>query len=353
MGRGTFDKGVSVQCRTSIILAYHNEGLAIVGETVKQLRDTIHSDGYEIIIVDDCSEKPIEIEGVRVIRHKKRYGLGAAFDTGAHYAEGENLIIMGSDIRFLDNGWYEALMKDVDANPQSLICTQCVALNSDKPRGMDIEYRRNINVRAGASLLVYHNSKNDRRNPRGLTSILAAKWLPKDDRTGLIEVPVILGAITGLKRAWYLHIDGCAGHKIWGTLDPYLSLKSWMFGGNCLCDKDIYTAHIFKTKSIHNIPQSAIYHNKIWVASVLFDDPIKSWLLSYLPKNSNVDKGMAMIDKKYLDKKRAVYKQKTILSIAELEEKMNITLGPPPRNSGKPRGGTPATRPSKIRPRRI
>jgi glycosyltransferase involved in cell wall biosynthesis len=342
-----------MQPKVSVVIAYHNEALPIIKGTVEQLRATAHSDDYEIIIVDDGSDKPIEIDGVRIIRHKVRHGLGAAFDTGVHYATGENLILMGSDIRFLDNGWYAQLMDDVDQNPQSLICTQCIALNADKPRGMDMEYRRNINTRAGASLVVYHNSKSDRNYSRGLTSILAAKWLPNDSRKGLVEIPVILGAIYGTKRSWYNHIDGCAGHKVWGTLDPYLSLKSWMFGGNCLCDKDIYTGHIFKVKSIHNIPQAAVYHNKIWVASVLFDDPEKSWLLSYLPKNAHVSQGQAMIDKIYLDKKRAEYKQKTILSKSELEQKMNIKVGPPPTDRVKSRGGAPATRPSKIRPRRI
>lgn len=311
--------------QVSIIIAYHNEGQAFINETVKQIRETADLTDYEIIIVDDHSGRKIDMPGAKIVRHAQNHGVGRAFDTGAHYAKSDNLIIMGSDIRFIANNWMSKLVAATEANPKSLICTSCVALNESKPQGMDIEYRRGINMRSGASLLARYNASKKPGKVKHM-SILAAQWLPLDRKQkGVIEVPVILGAIYGVKKEWYQYIDGFAGHRVWGTLEPLISIKSYMFGGNCLCHKDVETGHIFRVKSTHGVTQENVYYNKLWAAMILFDNPLRDRLISALPNNRHVEAAKKLIDKQRATNKHNEYKAKAVLSGAKTLERMKAS----------------------------
>ena len=313
-----------MQPRVSIIIAYHNEGQEFIEETVSQIRATADIEDYEIIIVDDCSDVPIAIDGVSIVRHLIRGGVGKAFDTGVIVAKSENIILMGSDIRFIPNKWMSKLVEATEANHKSLICTSCVALNDDSPAKMDIEKRRKVNKTSGASLCAFYDAK-DAKSKKKPRTILVAKWLRQNNpETEIIEVPVILGAIYGVRKDWYGYIDGFAGHKHWGTLEPLISIKSYKFGGNCLCHTGIDTGHIFREKSSHGISQAIIYYNKIWAASVLFDDKTRDKLIAYLPNRQNVDTAKKMLDNNGVASKRKEYKEKAIMNDADLLIRMKV-----------------------------
>lgn len=322
----------------SIIIAYHNEGMLFIEDCIKQIRDTADTGiEYEIIVVDDCSKVPLYLEHDKVIRHTHNMGVGAAFDTGVKHAQYDNLIILGCDIRFESNGWMGKLLNTTETNPKSIICTSLIMLDGQKPDGLDFSVRRKARMMAGARLLPFHNKQTDPAKTPGFRSILASQWLPFNHKeTGVIVVPVVLGALYGIKKSWYQHIDGFAGHKVWGTLEPYISLKSWLFGGNCLCDKNVEVGHIFNRNPNHGIPQAAVYYNKIWTASVLFDTKISGELISYLPKTRYVESGKTWITQKYLDTKRNEYKHKTVISIRQLEQLLNTSFKAPVEQ-GRPR----------------
>ena len=115
----------------SIIIPYHEEGLDFITITINQIKETIDVEPYEIIVVDDNSEIPLEnIDGVTIVRHSENLGVGAAFDTGVKYAQSENLFLMGSDIRFIKNKWASQIVKEIEDYPKSFTCTSCVALTS-------------------------------------------------------------------------------------------------------------------------------------------------------------------------------------------------------------------------------
>jgi len=192
----------------SIIIAYHNEGILFIEETVRQIRETADIEPYEIIIVDDYSATPIEISGVTMLRHTHGMGVGAAFDTGIMAAKYDNVIIMGCDIRFTHNGWMSKLLMSIKNNPQSIICTQLAILDGEKKGGLDYDGDKTLGLLAGARLLPFHNKATDHKKTEGFKSILAAQWLPYSKKeTGVITVPVVLGALYGIKKEWYLHID--------------------------------------------------------------------------------------------------------------------------------------------------
>ncbi|HUU99457.1 MAG TPA: glycosyltransferase family 2 protein [Bacteroidales bacterium] len=310
----------------SIIIPYHNEPIGFIRAAINQVRETIDVSPYEIIIVDDGSVNPLLLQGENIIRHEINKGVGAAFDTGAQAARYDNLFLMGSDIRFQKNGWASKMIGEIQADPKAFICTRTIGLSSARPEFLDMEQQKerfkNYN---GATILVIHSHETNPRMPEWFKSIIEAKWLPdQGPGKGTFEVPCILGAAYGVSRAWYMHCDGFAGHRKWGTLEPYISLKSWLFGGSCKCASGIETGHIFKPHGTHGTSQEEIIYNKMLVATLLFDNYKE--LIGYLGDTAPVAFAEVAYKNnlKWILAKREEYKDKTVIAMEDLLAKLDI-----------------------------
>jgi glycosyltransferase involved in cell wall biosynthesis len=299
----------------SIIIPYHNEGQPFIDETIRQIRETIDLPRFEIIVVDDGSDVPVYLgRADQLIRHDENLGVGAAFDTGVKYAKYENLFLMGCDIRFIANGWASNMLVEIGFYPKSFICSSCVVLNQDAPENMDIEKRRKISVMNGATILMFHDQKSNPKQPATFRGIIEAQWLPRTKEKDSFDIPCILGAAYGVKKDWYEYIDGWAGHRKWGTLEPYISLKSWLFGGSCRTAPSVETGHIFKKHGTHGTPQDILLYNKMMVATMLLDDHER--LISFLGENPVVARARKMYNDNlhWILNKRKEYKWKIVTS---------------------------------------
>lgn len=308
----------------SIILSYHNEGQPFLGECIKQIRDTIRVFPYELIVVDDCSTVPLDIvTDITVIRHTSNKGIGAAFDTGVSYAKYNNIFLIACDMRFIDNGWSEKLFNEIQLYPKSLICTACVALSRESPQKMDIAYRRNISRVAGATILIFHDHKSNPKKKPGFRGLIEAKWQAYKIGESY-EVPCILGACYGVTKQWYEHIGGFWGHKHWGSLEPYISIKSYLFGGSCRVIPEAETGHIFKREGTHGTSQVSVLYNKLLISKLLFDDSER--LIRFLGNNPTVQQAKRLIQEniEIIDKKRAEYKTKTVFTMEEFIKRFNL-----------------------------
>jgi len=81
---------------------------------------------------------------------------------------------------------------------------------------------------------------------------------------------------------WYRHIRGFKGHRYWGTLEPFISMKSILAGGSCKIASDIETAHIFKSRPSHSTKPHDLVYNKMLAAKVLFSDPVAEKFINFL-----------------------------------------------------------------------
>jgi len=193
---------------------------------------------------------------------------------------------------------------------------------------MDIKRRRKISRRNGATILLYHDKKAEPHKSDDFRNIIEAKWLPVTTDMATHEIPCILGASYGVNKSWYQYIDGFCGHKSWGTLEPYISLKSWLFGGNCLTAPLIETGHIFKQEGTHNPPLHHLIYNKMFVATVLFDDSLKDRLIAFLGRNITVDKARKEyeLDYQYICTKKEEYRSKIVIDPIEFFNRWDIDL---------------------------
>jgi hypothetical protein len=148
------------------------------------------------------------------------------------------------------------------------------------------------------------------------------------DRTDSYEIPCILGAAYGVRKKWYKYIDGFWGHKKWGTLEPYISLKCWLMGGTCLTAPHIETAHIFKTVGTHGTEFEYLAYNKLLVAWLLFSLPDKNRLIKHLNESEYLYKAKNMIGDNFgaIIKKRNEYHKKFKMTITELVAKFNLNF---------------------------
>jgi len=305
----------------SIIISYHQEGQLFPEECIKQIRDTIRVFPYEIIIVDDHSTVPLDIvTDITVIRHDKNYGIGRVFDTGVSHAKYNNIFLIACDMRFIDNGWSEKLFNEIQLYPKSLICTACVALNKDN---MDINLRRNVSRVAGATILIFHDHKSNPKKKHNFRGLTEAKWLPYKAGESY-EVPCILGACYGTTKTWYEHIDGFWGHKHWGSLETYISIKSYLFGGSCRVVPSSETGHIFKREGTHGTSQISVLYNKLLVSTLLFDDSER--LIRFLGNNPTVQMAKRQFQSNLVEilNKKEEYKEKTVFPMVEYIRKFGL-----------------------------
>lgn len=328
----------------SIIIPYHNEGVGFIGETIRQIRDTIDVP-FEIIVVDDGSERHLSLADVKVLRHPSNKGVGAAFDTGVRNARFKNIILMGSDIRFANNQWGSKMLAEIEAHPKAFIASTCIGLNRysrccseeisegvclkcRKPTqdNMDFEYRRERSRLNGATILMFHDKKSNPKKTDTFRGILEAQWLPSKASQEGYEIPCLLGAFYGVKKSWFEYCDGWAGHRKWGTLEPMISLKSWMFGGSCRMAPGVETGHIFKKQGTHGTPQDVLIYNKMLVATMLIEDDKR--FIDFLGSNVVVERGRQMYFEIYpwIIEKRNEYKDKIVLSLKDYCRKFDIDL---------------------------
>ena len=308
----------------SIIITYHEEGLDFLWECITQIKETVDISEYELIVVDDCSKIGIPpIDGLKIIRNPVNIGVGQSFDVGVSHAVGEDIILMACDMRFIANGWASKLVKEINEYPKSLICTACVGLNADN---MDFEVRRKVLRCYGATIIFFHDKKSNPKKEESFRGILEAQWRPidKEIKDMSYELPCILGACYGVKKDWYQYIDGFWGHRQWGTLEPYISLKSWLFGGSCRVAPHIETAHIFKKDGTHAILQDNLLYNKMMIATLLFNDSKR--LIDFLGNNTIVQRSKNIFEQNRhsILKKKEEYINKIVLDIKEFCERWDI-----------------------------
>jgi len=325
----------------SIIIPYHNEGLQFILETIDSITTTIDIVNYEIIIVDDGSDIQLapyylkRPDCLKIITHATNQGVGVAFDTGAKAAKSDNLFLMGCDVRFAKNNWASKMIEDIKKHPKSLICTSVVSLWAHEP-ALTFEQSRKLWKYNGASLILLHTSEDTPDQPTSFASILNAQWMPREylplrrpgvtDRTDSYEVPCILGAAYGVSKKWYKYIDGFWGHKKWGTLEPYISLKSWLMGGSCLTAPHIETAHIFKNAGTHDTGFEYIAYNKLLVSWLLFSWTDKDRLINHLHRVDYLEKAEGLIEDNMAEiiKKRNTYRSKFKMSVSDYVTKFNL-----------------------------
>lgn len=303
----------------SIIIPYLNDVETLVG-TLDSLYETIDIDNFEVVVVDDGSDRhdrlPTDYKRphLKHARHFTNLGVGQAFDTGVNVAEGDNIILMGSDIRFYDNGWASRMLKVIDAHPKSIVATRCDGQTGRAHYGADvIFYIRNQDV----------TERHPCKKINSYTAVLEGKWRPRTGR-GVYAVPSLMGAFYGVKRSWYEYVKGFELHYKWGVLEPYISLKTWKMGGSVLVDSDNGVQHIWR-KPRRTLALDALAYNELLIAQVVFHSYGTRYAnFLYESKTPFIDPAVAILEHKIepIGQLARYVQSNQVMTSEELERKM-------------------------------
>lgn len=291
----------------SVCIPAHNEG-DLLKSVLSNLITTAGTEDFEIIIFNDgskdssCRFQPIKIDtqfrNLRITNSPIQYGVGYAIDRAVEQASGDIVVIMGADV-MTDFGWMQSITEAVALNVGDIGCAACVGISPDN---MDM-HREGRKIRYGADMLVQMDfndlPKGTQENLKAhkrysYTDLFRAKWRWGKDSDEPYEIPCLLGAFYFCKKEFYQKIHGFdteahkryQGHMLYGHLEPYLSLKTWLYGGKCMMFPNIETAHCFgrvdKRHRNRAMKPSYSVWNALWIAYTMCDAELRDYLIDWL-----------------------------------------------------------------------
>jgi glycosyltransferase involved in cell wall biosynthesis len=293
------------------------DDLPLLKEVVANLCEGQDLSKFEVIICDDGTKdsggrlKPIIKEdfpypNIKVINNNGEFGVGYSFDRCFDVAKGSIIVLAGSDT-FPRRSW----LSDVKtlARQGEIGCACSIGLTPDN---RDLDKSTNYK-RYGAELLLtvgmddLPSRSSLRRLNGGYSALFEARWASKRSDEPY-EIPCLLGAFYWTTREFYEKIHGWdteagvrfMGHQNWGSLEPYLSLKTKVYGGKLMMYPDFEVGHVFNRIATVNLGNFQIsskrvargdlhWWNRLFIAHTMFDDPLKSELLNFPLPEYNLD----------------------------------------------------------------
>jgi len=307
--------------KITIIMPFLNEGDE-PRSTVESIYDTASSDVFNIIAIDDGSVERTSFDGfddVTLIRNKSRMGVDGCRQLGADMCETPYIFIIDAHMRFNNDNWLDKIIDCLEREPRTAWCTTCVGLGYGS---MDMS--NNKGKYKAADMVMVNESANPNRPSR---EVLEPKW-SNNNLYGEYEIPCILGANYGFSKEWFDYIRGLIGLKMWGTSEPFLSMKTWMAGGKCKITTDIEIGHKFRSNAPYATGIKYLVYNKIFLCKTILPKDIGDRLIEYLPKDRNFINAMNDIDRdiNIIEENRKYYQGIFKNSIYDYCEKFKIEL---------------------------
>lgn len=267
----------------SIIIPYHNDVEDLM-ETIESLYDTMSLDPWEVIVVNDGGRKKLKEDKRSNLVHidnPTHLGVGRSFDIGVGAAKYDTLFLSGADITHQDSDYAEKMYVNVQEHEQALICTTMSSYKTPSRHfyGADILFKITEDDLPKGSKL---------RGKEKHLSILEGKWRKKTGE-GVYQLPSLMGAFYGVSRSWYEHLRGFELHYQWGSLEPYISLKSWLLGGEVLIDTDIDVLHKTGRTGFASKDEVAYVYNRMMIAFVVFGS-YGIQFMEHLGQNTSVER---------------------------------------------------------------
>lgn len=249
--------------RLSIIIPFLNEGRE-VAETVRSIRDTA-GDAVYIIVINDQSNDGYDYRGdlapynVAYMYNIERKGVAASRDYGVSLCRTPYFLLLDAHMRFYDAGWHERIISLLEADDRRLLCCQTKFL------GKDDAGRVYVMDDCPQSYGAYIRFESGHRWPD-------VNWNLKESCPDSMEeqIPVVLGAGYAASCRYWKHLRGLEGLRSYGSDEPYISMKVWLEGGECLLVKDVVVGHIYRERSPFKRYSADEVYNSLLISYLLF-----------------------------------------------------------------------------------
>ncbi|MGQ9524288.1 MAG: glycosyltransferase family 2 protein [Armatimonadota bacterium] len=154
--------------RLSILIPAYNEE-ATIAETIRRVRAVDLPMEKEIIVIDDASTdstvavlERLKGDDLRVIRHERNQGKGAALRTGLAHATGDLILIQDADLEYFPED-YPLLLRAAEEHPDAAAVYGSRFLGSPRrwPEGMRLANLLGNRVFAFTANLLYGSRLTD------------------------------------------------------------------------------------------------------------------------------------------------------------------------------------------------
>lgn len=276
--------------KITIIMPYLNEGEEVIN-TINSIYETADKSLFNIIAIDDGSKDTYNLSmypEVKYVKNHQRIGVDASRQIGIEMAETPYVFVVDSHMRFKNDNWLLKIIDCLDRESNTLWCTTCVGLGYGS-----MDMAKNKGLYYGADMLLIDAKADPNRVSR---ECIEPKWASKKEGIEY-EVACILGANYGIDKKWFMHIRGLKGLRMWGSSEPFLSMKSWLAGGKCKIRTDIEIGHKFRDNAPYVTPIAPLYANKMYICKSIFPNELGDRIINCLPKNVNFKMAQEIIEK--------------------------------------------------------
>ena len=321
--------GRSFNIDLSIVMAFRNEGIE-PERTIKSILETCNNSRIEILVINDGSDEEKDFSPypqVKYICNKKRLGITACRDLGIDEARSENILSIDAHMRFRKDHWLEKGIDAIEKNPESIFCTRSVDIGFDNfdLNKTILPFDHGLPYYTGCGLKLFLSAKDNPNRPDNYRNIIESKW--EEEKSGkMYQIPCLMGANYFFKKSWYQKLHGFKGLKTWGNSEPFLSLKSWLAGGDIKIINDIEIGHLYRRKNPNPVPPGHIIYNKAATAKILFSPDLADELIHFLGDSPGVLKAKELLkaNAEEIESERQYFKSITKLSQKDCFKKLRI-----------------------------
>lgn len=248
----------------TLIIPFLNEGKEVEA-TVRSFRE-FGGDRMDVIVINDCSydsypymERLRAIPGVTYILNRQRLGVAACRDKGVALCRTPYFLLLDAHMRAYDDSWLNEIPRLLRENDRRILCCQTKPLNPD---GTIIEKGEKGASNTFGAFLKFDN----------YDLMPGIKWImsERNPESAIESIPAILGAGYGISRRYWCFLDGLNGLTEYGCDEQFLSLKTWMEGGECLLLKNIRLGHIYREEMPYSSHPACFLHNSLVISELLF-----------------------------------------------------------------------------------
>ena len=268
----------------TVIIPFLNEGEEIEN-TLQSIRETADNH-VDILLINDASYDEFNYETVALKHHasyicnETRMGVARSRDIGVENISTEYFLIVDGHMRFYRNNWWNAIVAAIRNNERALYCCKCRALDQKEN---DITGKPSF----GAFIEMY-NTEN--------CSTLSPTWSRRDmyPEHDLMTIPCVLGASYATSKTYWCYLKGLTGLKMYGSDEPYISLKVWLEGGKCILIKNVEIGHIFRDQFPYEVRNTEQLFNKLLIAETLLPTEHRDQVYNVLRRTGGISLRDAM-----------------------------------------------------------
>lgn len=255
----------------SPIIVFRNEG-DNVRKTLESIKETA-TGVLHTLLVDDASDDGYDYEslakeyGVDYHRMSEPSGSVGTRNFGATHCKAEHFVMLDAHMKFFHKGWDEKLLSIMQDHPNSIICSRTVVMQPGE-HGEWLVRDEQDPQHHGKHWGAYICWKSGWE--------FEPKWteqqIPHEHDARVNKVSCVLGAVYASTKTWWQKIAGLHGLCKFGLDESFMSIKTWLMGGECLIVKDWGVGHLYRDEK--TVPKGLLSNpinydaNRLFLASI-------------------------------------------------------------------------------------